>query len=64
MKQTPVKSRDGKLILFLRFCLFIFREWGTREKKRERDIDVQETSISYLSHVPNWGPGLQPRHVS
>ena len=37
--------------------LFIFRERG-REGERE-----EETSISCLLHTPNWGPGLQPRHV-
>ena len=48
---------------FLRFYLFLERGEG-REKKRERKEQCAgETSISCLSNAPNWGPGLQLRHV-
>ena len=38
--------------------LFIFRG-ERREKEKERNINVWLP----LVHTPNWGPGLQPRHV-
>ena len=44
-------------LLFLRFYLFIFRERGKEEKKRERNIDRLPLTGS------KWGPSLQPRHV-
>ena len=55
------------LISFFFFkILFGFRREG-REKERERNSNVstfvRDTWISCLSHAPNWGPGLQPRHV-
>ena len=31
---------------------------GRKEKERERNMDVRETSISCLLHVP--GPGIKP----
>ena len=43
-----------------RFYLFFFRE---RRRKRWWETCVRETSISCLSHTPNWGPGPQPRCV-
>ena len=43
-----------------RFYLFFFRE---RRRKRWWETCVRETSISCLSHTPNWGPGPQPRRV-
>ena len=50
---------------FLRdFYKFIVRK---REKEGEREGEkhwcVWETLIVCLWHTPNWGPGLQPRHV-
>ena len=45
---------------FLRFYfLFIFRQRG-REKERKRKTSV----CACLSSAPNWGPGLQPSHMS
>ena len=41
-----------------RFCLFIFRE---REREREREAEKHQCVLD--SWVPNWGSGLQPRHV-
>ena len=46
-----------------RYYLFIFREGEGREKERERNIDVQETSVA--SHTPPTGnlahnPGMSP----
>ena len=45
------------------FCffkmLFIFRERERKDKREERNNDVERG----LSHAPNGGPGLQPRHV-
>ena len=44
--------------------IYLFLEWGEgREKEKERNVVVRETWITCLSHVPNWGPDLQPRHV-
>ena len=42
-------------VIFLKKILFLERRKG-REKGKE-------TSISCLSHAPNWGPGPQPRDV-
>ena len=36
---------------------------GGREREGKKHQCVRETSISCLSHAPNWGPGGQPRHV-
>ena len=33
------------------------------EREGEEHQRTKETSIGCLSHVPNWGPGQQPRHV-
>ena len=54
----------ARWIFFFRFYLFISRERG-REGKREGEKHrcVRETSVSCLSHTPNWGPGLESRHV-
>ena len=50
---------------FLRTYLCIFREGGREgEREREKHPHVRETSIDCLSHMPNWGPSPQPRHVS
>ena len=47
---------------FLRDFIYLFLERGEgREKGRETLIC--ERDIGCLSHAPNWGPGLQPRHV-
>ena len=52
----------GVFFFFLRLHLFIFTE-RRKEGGSERNIDVGERVISFLSRAPNWGPGLQPRHV-
>ena len=33
------------------------------EREGEKYQCMRDTSIGCLSHAPNWGPGLQPRHV-
>ena len=43
-----------------RFYLFIFRKMG---REGEKHWCVRDTSTGCLSHTPNQGPGLQPRHV-
>ena len=44
--------------------MYLFRERGREgEREGEKHPCERETSISCLSHTPNWGPGLQPRHV-
>ena len=41
------------------FYLFIFRERGREEERvGEKHECVGDTSIGYLLHSPNWGPGL------
>ena len=47
---------------FLRFYLFIFRERG-REGEREEEKHPHERETLPLTHFPNQGPNLQPRHV-
>ena len=56
----PVFSA-GFFFFFLRFYLFIYKERGRGE---EKNWCVRDTSIGCLSHTPNWGPCLQPRHVT
>ena len=46
--------------------IYLFLERGEgRKKERERNINacMRDTSTSCHSHAPNWGPGLKPRHV-
>ena len=46
------------------FYLFIFRKRGREgERETEKHQCVRETSIGFLLHAPNRGPGPQPRHV-
>ena len=47
-----------------KFYIFTFTERG-REEEREgvKHQCVRDTSVDCLLHVPNWGPGPQPRHV-
>ena len=42
--------------------LVSFRERG-RKGEREGEQHQCDTLISCLLHIPNWGPGPQPRHV-
>ena len=43
---------------------FIFREKGREgEREGEKHQSVRETLIGCLLHAPNWGSGLQPRHM-
>ena len=51
-------------IFFIGDFVYLFLESREgRKKKRERNISVQDKLIGCLSHAPNRGPGLQPRHV-
>ena len=53
------------LFLFFRFYLFLERREGRRGRggEGEKHHRVRNTDwIHCLSHTPNWGPGLQPRH--
>ena len=53
-----------QLSLFLKFYLFNFGEKGREgEREGEKDRCVRDKLISCLSHTPNQGTGLQPRHV-
>ena len=46
------------IISFFKDVIYLFLERGER---RERG---RETSVcGCLSSAPNWGPGLQPKHV-
>ena len=48
----------------LDFIYLIFRERGREgEGKQVKHQCVRETSIDCFSHIPNWGPGLQPRQM-
>ena len=52
------KNVDLDTIIFLKDFIYLFLERVERGGgKRERSIN------SCLLHTPNWGPGLQPRHV-
>ena len=51
------------VLFFLRFNLFIFRQWG-----REGEREGEKHQCVVASHLPappltHWGPGPQPRHV-
>ena len=48
----------GSSYLFFRFYLFIFRE-GKEGRKRGRESSM----CGCLSHIRNWEPSPQPRHV-
>ena len=55
---------EVKILFFLRFYLFIFRERKREgEREGEKHQCARETLTGYLSHTPIQGPGLQPRHV-
>ena len=54
---TPVRNSFLKK---KKFYLFIFRKMG---REGEKHWCVRDTSTGCLSHTPNQGPGLQPRHV-
>ena len=57
-------TSQGQISFFKRDFIYLFLERGEgREKKGGTHQCVRETSISCLSHAPNWGPGLQLRHV-
>ena len=44
--------------------LFLFREMGrVGAREGEKHQCVRDTLAGCLSHAPNQGPGLQPRHV-
>ena len=45
---------------FLKKILFIYFE---REGKGSRKRGRETCMCGCLSHAPQWGPGLQPRHV-
>ena len=52
------------LSFFEDFIYLFLERWEGREKVGERIIDVCERYIDLLPLTsPNWGPGLQPRHV-
>ena len=53
------------IIILKRFTyLFSFRERGREgEREGEKHRCARDTSISCLSHAPDWDPGPQPRHV-
>ena len=47
---------------FLGFIYLLLERGEEREKGRETSM-CRSYVISCLSHAPNWGSGLQPRHV-
>ena len=66
--------RDGRIqgsstisvcLLFkYRFYLVSFRERGREgEREGEKRRCVREILSGCFSHAPDWGPGLQPRHL-
>ena len=62
-RESHVSIKAGRRkYFFKRFYLLIFRKGKGKEEERERNINMRETSISCLLHIPNWGPGPQPRH--
>ena len=54
---TAFLSTSSLFYFFKKYFIYLFLERG-EGKERGR-----ESSIGCLSHAPNWGPGLQPRHV-
>ena len=60
---NEVPGQDYILLLFLKDFTY-FREMGWEgEREGEQHQCAGGTSIGCLLHTPNWGPGLQPRHV-
>ena len=62
---TPLVLSICPLYMFLDnplFYLFLFLERG-EGREGEKHQRVRDKSIGCLSHAPNWGPGLPPRHV-
>ena len=51
------KERKDYLFIYLLFIIYLLERGEGREKERERNI------YGCLSHIPNRGPNLQPRHV-
>ena len=49
--------------LYLCQHLLFSERGGEGERNGEKHQCVRDTLISCLSYHPNWGPGLQPRHV-
>ena len=57
-------------ILILSLLCFVFRDFiylllerGEERKKGRETSLCKRYMIGCLSHAPNWGPGLQPKHV-
>ena len=60
---SPFESDTLGNIFFYK-DLFIFRERGREgEGRGGKHWHARDTSIGCLSRAPNWGPGLQRRHV-
>ena len=53
----------GRVVVFLRFYVFIFRERGREGERGRETLMCERTLISCFSHDTNQRPGLQPRHV-
>ena len=53
------------MFFFEDFTDLFLERGGEREKERERNIDARKKHqcVVASSTHPNWGPGLQPRHV-
>ena len=50
-------------LYFLKILFIYIQRDEKGEREGEKHPCVRETSIAWLSHTPNWGPGPQPRHV-
>ena len=42
--------------------IYVLEKWGGREREGEKHQCARYTNQLPLTH-PNWGPGLQPRHM-
>ena len=54
------------VLFFFKDFIYLFLDRGEgREKKGEkaRETSMCERYIYHLSHAPNWGASLQPRHA-
>ena len=62
--QSTEPHQPEQIISFLGVYLFILERGEGRERGRDTSMcERYIVQIGCLSHAPNWGPGLQPRHI-
>ena len=62
LRRFRAEKPERRTIILKDFIYFTFRKRG-RKGEREREKHQYVVACGCLSHTPNWGPGLQHRHV-